>query len=424
MSVPPSSSFTTQDRLSGTSSAHPAHVASPGEAIDQRVSTMLLQRLRRLEYGRLRLRVGDGAEWTCVGLRSGPAADIRIHRLRPLAWKLAARGAIGFAESYMDGDWDSDALGALLESMVLNQAALLDQSTHGKRWLHAFDVLRHRLNHNDRRNSRRNIAAHYDLGNAFYKLWLDPGMTYSSALFAAADESLEAAQTRKYQHMLDRLKAAPGAHILEIGCGWGGFALHAARAGYRVTGVTLSREQLAEAQARVQAEGLGERVELRLQDYRDVRETFDHAVSIEMFEAVGEAYWGAWFNTLRERVRRGGCMAAQIITVDSVFYADYRRSTDFIRKYIFPGGHLPSIPAFAASASEHGLQTSDLALHGVDYANTLQRWDRSFQAQHETLQSMGYDRRFQRMWRYYLCACEGAFRARHIDLMQVTLRHA
>jgi cyclopropane-fatty-acyl-phospholipid synthase len=246
-------------------------------------------------------------------------------------------------------------------------------------------------------------------------------MTYSAALFAERGEPLAVAQDRKYQAVLDRLGAQPGAHILEIGCGWGGFAEHAARRGYRVTGITLSREQLAYASERIAAAGLGDRVELRLQDYRDVVETFDHVVSIEMFEAVGEEYWGTYFDTVRRVLRPGGRASLQVITIDADYFESYRRSADFVQRYVFPGGLLPSVPAFDAAARASGLEVRDRSFHGIDYADTLRRWDASFRAARESVLALGFDERFLRLWRYYLGYCEAGFRTGRIDLMQVAL---
>jgi cyclopropane-fatty-acyl-phospholipid synthase len=301
----------------------------------------------------------------------------------------------------------------------MNEEHLLASGTGRlSRWL---DRLQHRRRRNDRRGSRRNIAFHYDLGNDFYRLWLDPGMTYSAALFAETGEPLEAAQTRKYQRILDRLDARPGQHILEIGCGWGGFAEHAARQGYQVTGVTLSREQLAHAQERIATAGLSDRVELRLQDYRDLTGTFDQVVSIEMFEAVGEQYWPAYFEMVRRVLAPGGRASLQVITIADGIFAQYRRGTDFIQKYVFPGGMLPSVPAFDAAARAAGLAVVDRAFHGLDYADTLRRWDAAFCAARDRVADLGFDERFLRLWRYYLGYCEAGFRTGRVDLMQVAL---
>jgi cyclopropane-fatty-acyl-phospholipid synthase len=378
----------------------------------------LLGVLGRLRQGRLTVHAGSGSHLV-LGERSGPAASVTIRRPWRLAARLLGRGDLGLAEGFIAGDWDAPHPAQVLEVLALNEPHLL-ASGAGRlsRWL---DRLQHRRRRNDRRGSRRNIAFHYDLGNDFYRLWLDPGMTYSAALFAQSGEALEAAQTRKYQRILDRLGARPGEHILEIGCGWGGFAEHAARAGHRVTGITLSREQLAHARERIVAAGLAGQVELHLQDYRDLTGTYDHVVSIEMFEAVGEQYWPAFFETVRRVLAPGGRASLQVITIDAACFEQYRRGTDFIQKYVFPGGMLPSVPAFDAAARAAGLAVADRAFHGLDYADTLRRWDAAFCAARERVAGLGFDERFLRLWRYYLGYCEAGFRTGRIDLMQVAL---
>jgi cyclopropane-fatty-acyl-phospholipid synthase len=378
----------------------------------------LLGVLGRLRQGRLTVHAGGGSHLV-LGDRSGPAASLTIRRPWRLAARLLGRGDLGLAEGFIAGDWDAPHPAQVLEVLAINEPHLL-ASGAGRlsRWV---DRLQHRRRRNDRRGSHRNIAFHYDLGNDFYRLWLDPGMTYSAALFAQSGEALEPAQTRKYQRILDRLGARPGEHILEIGCGWGGFAEHAARAGHRVTGITLSREQLAHARERIAAAGLSDRVTLHLRDYRDLTGTYDHVVSIEMFEAVGEQYWPAFFETVRRVLAPGGRASLQVITIDAACFEQYRRGTDFIQKYVFPGGMLPSVPAFDAAARAAGLAVADRAFHGLDYADTLRRWDAAFCAARERVAGMGFDERFLRLWRYYLGYCEAGFRTGRIDLMQVAL---
>ena len=379
----------------------------------------LLGLLGRLRCGRLTVHTEGDASHPLLGEQSGPAASLAIRRPWRLAARVLGRGDLGLAEGFVAGDWDSPHPAQALQVLAMNEEHLLASGTG--RLSHWIDRLQHRRRRNDRRGSRRNIAFHYDLGNDFYRLWLDPGMTYSAALFAETGEPLEAAQTRKYQRILDRLDARPGQHVLEIGCGWGGFAEHAARQGYRVTGVTLSREQLAHAQERIATAGLSDRVELRLQDYRDLTGTYDQIVSIEMFEAVGEQYWPAYFETVRRVLAPGGRASLQVITIDDGLFEQYRRGTDFIQKYVFPGGMLPSVPAFDAAARAAGLAISDRAFHGLEYAETLRRWDVAFCAALERVAGLGFDERFLRLWRYYLGYCEAGFRTGRIDLMQVAL---
>ncbi len=379
----------------------------------------LLDRLARLRYGRLTVRFGSVGAQTLLGAESGPVASLSVRRPWRLATRLMARGDLGLAEGYIAGDCDTPQPAHLLELLAVNEEQLLATATPGLGRL--LDRLQHRRRRNSRRGSRRNIAFHYDLGNDFYRLWLDPTMTYSAALFAQPGEPLDVAQGRKYQRVLDRLNAAPGAHILEIGCGWGGFAEHAARRGFRVTGITLSAEQLAHAKARIAAAGLADRVELRLQDYRDVADSYDHVVSIEMFEAVGEEYWPDYFAALRRVLKPGGRASLQVITIDAARFAAYRRNADFIQKYVFPGGLLPSVPAFDAAAQVAGLAVGERGFYGLDYADTLRRWDAAVCARAGEIRALGFDERFLRLWRYYLGYCEAGFRTRRIDLMQVAL---
>ncbi|MCG5511827.1 SAM-dependent methyltransferase [Ectothiorhodospira shaposhnikovii] len=382
---------------------------------------LLLRHLRHLHQGDLTIETPDGHRWTIEGRHPGGSGEIRIHRPFALVRRLLTRGLVGFGEGYMVGDWDSPDLPALLNMGAVNQPHI-PHLVNGSRPAHLWDSLRHRLRGNSRPGSRRNIAFHYDLGNDFYQQWLDPTMTYSAAVFEQPEESLETAQTRKYARLLERLEAAPGAHILEIGCGWGGFAEHAARQGYRVTGITLSREQLDYARRRIKAAGLSDRVELRLQDYRDLKEQFDHVVSIEMFEAVGERWWPTWFRIVRQCLRPGGRAAVQVITIDVKAFDYYRTHADFIQLYIFPGGMLPSVPAFEQHATEAGLKIRETAFFGQDYADTLHHWYQRVCEQAPAILSLGgYDQRFLRTWRFYLAYCEAGFRSRNTDLMHAVL---
>ena len=380
----------------------------------------MVRTLERLQEGQLTLLFPNGARRVFTGQRSGPVGSMRLLHPARLQLRIALRGALGLAEGFMAGDWEADNLSAVLQVLAANQAHF-HRTPDGRRFARITDRLLHLLRSNSLRGSRRNIAYHYDLGNAFYRLWLDETMTYSSAVFERPDETLAEAQSRKYQHMLDRLGATPGQHILEIGCGWGGFAEHAARQGYRVTGITLSREQLAFARERMQRAGLADRVELKLLDYRHLREQYDHIVSIEMFEAVGEAYWPTYFETLQRCLKPGGRASLQIITIDQDRFDSYRRNADFIQRYIFPGGMLPSVEIFNAQGEAVGLRQTSRDFYGIDYADTLRRWDRRFVARADEIAAQGYDARFMRMWRFYLAYCEVGFRIGRIDLMQVAL---
>ncbi len=326
-------------------------------------------------------------------------------------------GDIGFAEAYMQGDWDTENLSSFLYWATLNLEAL---SSHleANIFVRLLNRIRHLTRRNSERGSRRNISAHYDLGNDFYQLWLDPTMTYSSAIFTDTQDSLEQAQTRKYQQLLTSLNAKPGEHILEVGCGWGGFAEHAAKQGYRVTGITLSTEQLAWAKKRLYDAGLDDLVDLRLQDYRHLDEQFDHIVSIEMFEAVGESYWAGFFEMLFMRLKPGGKIALQTITIDHKYFDQYRQNVDFIQRYIFPGGMLPSPKVFAEQAARGGLIVEQATNYAADYERTVLLWHQRFNDVVHQVEKLGYDEQFVRMWRYYLSYCEAGFRDGHTGVYQ------
>jgi cyclopropane-fatty-acyl-phospholipid synthase len=281
--------------------------------------------------------------------------------------------------------------------------------------------LRHLRNKNTPTRSKRNVGAHYDLGNEFYALWLDQSMTYSSGIFPEDDSTLAEAQEEKYRRVLELLEATPGQHLLEIGCGWGSFALFAARRGFRVTGVTLSRAQFEWAVARVRAEGLDGRIDIRLQDYRALTGGFDHIVSIEMIEAVGEAYWPQYFRGLRSLLAPRGRVALQVITIDDALFDEYRRDPDFIQTRVFPGGMLPSPSKLAKHASQAGFRIAANARYGEHYARTLAQWRTRYRAALPMIESLGFDSRFRRLWEFYLAYCEGGFRARTINLYQVAL---
>jgi cyclopropane-fatty-acyl-phospholipid synthase len=375
--------------------------------------------IERIEFGSLLLTHGD-CEWLLKGSKAGPEAALRAHNPASLLRKVLLSGDIGLAESYMSGDWESPNLAELLLFLVQNEQTLAAQSRSSAlvTW---FNRLRHRMNRNSIRGSRRNVAAHYDIGNEFYRLWLDPSMTYSCALFENGETELEGAQRRKYNRLLDLLEARPGQRVLEIGCGWGGFALEAAKRGLRVTGITLSREQLTFARRRVREAGMERSVELRLQDYRQLSETYDHIVSIEMLEAVGEENWDSFTRTLRRCLKPGGRAALQFITIDESAFEGYRRNTDFIQRYIFPGGMLPTLTRFRAAIEDAGLRTVRADLFGEDYARTVSEWHRRFLQSEREVERMGFDNKFRRMWRYYLGYCEAGFRNGRIDLAQVLL---
>jgi cyclopropane-fatty-acyl-phospholipid synthase len=380
---------------------------------------LLVDHLSALRWGSLEGQLPGGRSFVIRGPEPGLCGVIHIHAPWRLLVRGLTRGAVGFAESYMAGEWSSPDLAALLTLLCRNDRVMEQQNAPGRLGRLAL-ALHHRRNRNTRRGSRRNIAAHYDLGNDFYRLWLDDTMTYSAAVHADDDEPLEQAQIRKYRALLELLDVRPGDHILEIGCGWGGFALEAARAGARVTALTLSGEQLAWARQRAAQEHLSDAVEFRLQDYRDVRGSFDHIVSIEMLEAVGEDYWPVYFDTLAARVRPGGRIALHGITIAEDSFETYRANPDFIQRYVFPGGMLPTRSHLLEHARRVGLRVQHNDGLGQHYARTLAIWHQHFCAQAEIVRER-FDERFLRMWRYYLAYCEAGFRERRIDLQRLVL---
>lgn len=386
---------------------------------------LLLNLFERIDTGNLELRFANGLIQR-IRRTATPAAQLHIRRPVALLARVLLRGPVGFAESHIAGDWNSPDLAALLRLLAQNQHAIARVTcTAPGLWL---DRLRHRSRANSRRGSRRNIRAHYDLSNAFYRLWLDPSMTYSSALFedprTSSYHQLQPAQERKYRRLLELTGARAGDHVLEIGCGWGGFACTAASRDIRVTGITLSPAQLHYAERRIEQAGLGERVSLLLQDYRDVTGHYDHIVSIEMLEAVGESYWPVYFDTLRRRLRPGGRAALQVIVIDAAREARYRRQPDFIQMHIFPGGMLPSRERLQALASGAGLEwLSDDAL-GVHYARTCALWAQRVEQAGDAIHQLGFDDAFLRRWHYYLNYCQAGFELGMIDVLQLALRRA
>ncbi len=427
----------------------------------------------RIAAGQLQLQLGS-RRYLLESDRDGPEAQIDIRRPLRMARRLATKGHLGLGESWMAGDWESPDPTAALHLLAVNEHRWRERQRGGP--LHRLiSPRRHQRRSNTRTGSRRNIAYHYDLGNDFYQLWLDESMTYSSGVYAAPepvaaattatvprptlgpgpdvasvssarsstaetdsdaspkavlqaaqdddDQTLAQAQQRKYQRLLAMLNAEPGQHLLEIGCGWGGMAQAAAERGLELTGITLSEAQLAWAEERFKDSPLAAQVELRLQDYRDVSETFDHIVSIEMFEAVGEDYWSIFMETLRNRLRPGGTAALQVITISDDIFDDYKASPDFIQHYIFPGGMLPTVGRFDTAAHAAGLEIAERSFYGKDYARTLRAWHQRFLEREPEVRALGYDERFIRMWRYYLSYCEAGFLDDRVDVMQVALRH-
>ena len=380
-----------------------------------RDAKLVIQLLEKIQFGRLELRMPDG---TCQVFGEGEhGVSMHVHDEMMFS-QILARGDIGLAEAYIDGAWDAPDLTGVMTLLAKNRDALRT-AVYGRWQSLLMARIRHWLNNNSKTGSRKNIMAHYDLGNDFYKLWLDPSMSYSSALYRAVDDGdLETAQRAKYRRILRRVGAQPGQHVLEIGCGWGGFAEMAVADGLKTTGVTLSPAQLAWAQKRVPE------ANLQLKDYRDIGEQFDHVVSIEMFEAVGERWWPSYFKTIKKAMRPGGRAVIQSITIRDDIFGEYRKGTDFIQQHVFPGGMLPSRSAFRAAAAKQGLTVRSEYAFGHDYARTLAEWRVSFEEKWPEIAAQGFDETFHRLWRMYLCYCEAGFLAGTVDVVHFELDHA
>ena len=373
--------------------------------------------LSRIEAGELRAVFPSNFQKVYSGGQVGPTADIQIN-----SWKLVPRlllsGDMGLAESFLSGEWETSNLTQLILLGDINERALGNAVTPSK-FINSIEKLRHQRRDNSKRGSRRNIAAHYDLGNEFYSHWLDNTMSYSSALFTDFGEELEVGQNRKYQRLAKALKLKEGDQVLEIGCGWGGFAEIAAKE-YKcnVVGITLSNEQAKFAQRRMKENQLSNLVDIRIEDYRDVQGSFDKIVSIEMFEAVGEEHWRNYFETIKTRLKPGGLAGIQSITIANEFFETYKRRPDFIQKYIFPGGILPSEDKLNNAVSSAGLKILDDYYFGKSYAETLRRWQSTFEQKWDDIKNLGFDEKFQKMWRYYLSYCEAGFETGHINVGQ------
>lgn len=392
--------------------------------------------LRNLESGSIRLTLPSGASRTFVGRTAGPDAHIRM-RNSGLFWKSLRRGTIGFADSYVAGDWDTPDLRQVFRFFVDNKSALV-QGGRGLFRVRRRDTSYHNARDNSRSGSRRNISEHYDLGNRFYEIWLDETMTYSSAMFPndpgvgasglrfddagrLADlpsaAMLARAQAAKYDAIIDALQLDAGARVLEIGCGWGGFAEHAARErGLVVDGITISMEQQKFAADRLVEARVADRATTRIVDYRDTDGTYDGIASIEMIEAVGAEHWETYFATLRDRLRPGGRAAIQAITIESALFETYRRSPDFIQRYIFPGGMLPTVDIMKEQIAAAGLELERITHFPDSYAQTLLTWRERFHARWDEIAKLGFDDRFRRLWDYYLVYCATGFEKRTIDV--------
>lgn len=381
----------------------------------------LFSLLERLECGRLAIVTPEGARHVFEGPRAGPAAEMSWSDWGVLP-ALAGRAEIGLFEMWRDGRLGTPDMTALLELLARNQPAL-ERVFHGHPVRALLLRVAHALRANTRRGARRNIHAHYDLGNAFYALWLDPTMSYSSGLYAGEPgRTLEQAQLAKYDRMIEALDIAPGQHVLEVGCGWGGFAERVlGTRDCRLTGITISRAQLEYARARLAGRGLADRARIEFRDYRDLEGRYERIASIEMLEAVGERWWPRYFRMLEERLAPGGVAALQSIVIAPAAFEAYRATSDFIREYIFPGGMLPTVPRIEAEARAAGLEVREVFDFGPDYARTLRLWREAFDAREPEVRALGFDDAFLAAWRFYLHYCEAGFLARRVSVVQVTL---
>ena len=407
---------------SSTASRHTAGFPLPRNApAAARTMLQMLQMLQRLRHGSLTLQLPDGSIQR-FGDGDGPAASLSLHNWNVCGAALKS-GDIGFAESYIARDWHTPNLTDLLRLLIANRRDIEDM-VYGSWFGRLAYRVRHLLNRNSKTNSRKNIHAHYDLGNAFYELWLDDTMNYSSAWFETPEQSMGDAQRAKVRRALAMAGVKPGDRVLEIGCGWGALAeMATTEFQASVTGVTLSTEQLAFANKRMDKLGTCAQADLRLQDYRDISDgPYDAICSIEMVEAVGREYWPTYFASVAKLLKPDGRACIQSIVIDDALFERYLKSTDFIQQYVFPGGCLPSPSRFREEAERAGLQVVDQFAFGADYARTLQLWRDAFLHQRERVLQLGFDERFMRIWEFYLAYCEAAFAEGNTDVMQFTLR--
>ena len=380
----------------------------------------VFDRARSLERGQLDFRLPDGRLFRIEGRAPGLAGEIIVHNPDVFA-RLIRDGDLGFCDAYLEGWWSTPDLQGLLDLIQIGNDQVYE-AFPGLSLVRAYERFRFWLQSNTIKQARKNISYHYDLGNEFYGLWLDQSMTYSSAIFKTGQESLEKAQEQKYASVVDQMRAEAGDHVLEIGCGWGGFAEYAAgKRGLKVTCLTISEQQYKYAVARMARAGLSDRVTIKLQDYRDETGVYDGVASIEMFEAVGEKYWPTYFDAVKNRLRPGRNATLQIITVRDRNWETYRRSVDFIQKYIFPGGMLPAPSVLRREVEKAGLVVQGSIEFGKSYSQTLRRWYDTFNARWGEVQKMGFDERFKRMWDFYLCSCAGAFEGGSCDVTQITV---
>ena len=372
------------------------------------------------QNGRMDFVLDDGRTFSAEGPGVGPVCEIRIHN-SGIFERLLREGQLGFCDAYLDGQWSTPDLQAFMDYIHADNDEVFD-SFPGQKLVQFYERFRFWLRGNSKGQARKNISYHYDLGNDFYGLWLDKTMTYSSAIFEDGQDSLEKAQTAKYASMVDQMGVKAGDHVLEIGCGWGGFAEYAAKdRGLNVTCLTISKEQIKYAQDRINAAGLTELVKFKLQDYRDETGVYDGIASIEMFEAVGEKYWPSYFQTVHDRLKPGAHATLQIITVRNDRFDVYRKGVDFIQKYIFPGGMLPSPEVLAQQVEKAGLNVVKSIEFGESYSQTLRRWHDTFNDKWDQVVAMGFDDRFRRMWNFYLTSCAATFHYGNCDVTQITI---
>ncbi|WP_298816369.1 cyclopropane-fatty-acyl-phospholipid synthase family protein [uncultured Roseibium sp.] len=383
-----------------------------------RLARMAANLAVKIRYGSLEVQFPDGRRYLIEGRENGPHGVLKIHNWRFFRMVVQA-GDVGVGEAFMAGYWSSPDVTTFLEVFCINQESTLE-ALQGRPFSRFLLSLRHWLNANTKRGSKRNISAHYDLGNAFYKEWLDPSMTYSSAIYSNETNNLEQAQAEKYASLVRQTGIRPEHQVLEIGCGWGGFAEHVAKTvGAHVKALTISQEQFDYARERIYKAGLNEKVDVVFQDYRDERGVYDRIASIEMFEAVGEKYWPTYFEQLSKCLKPGGKAGLQIITIQDKMFEDYRRGTDFIQRYIFPGGMLPPPGRLREIGKSLGLDLEDQTIFGQDYARTLAEWRYSFRQAWPKIRPLGFDERFKRLWEFYLHYCEAGFRSGNIDVRQM-----
>jgi len=394
--------------------------STAGQANLPRYFAQVFDQVRHFPRGRIDVILPDGRRFRAEGKAAGYVAEIHVHNPDLFA-RLVREGDLGFSEAYLDGWWSTPDLQAFMD-LLTDEADVMYDGFPGQKLVRAWEKFRFWLQSNSKTQAKKNISYHYDLGNDFYSLWLDETMTYSSALFRSGQESMERAQTQKYAAIVDGMGAQPGDHVLEIGCGWGGFAEYAAKErGLRVTCLTISKEQYKYAVERIAKAGLSDRVTFKLQDYRDETGVYDGIASIEMFEAVGEKYWPVYFETVKNRLKPGKNATLQIITVLDRRFEAYRKGVDFIQKYIFPGGMLPGPTVLRREVERAGLRVAGSHEFGESYSVTLRRWHETFNDRWDAVAQLGFDDRFRRMWNFYLTSCAAAFHSGNCDVTQITV---